>query len=58
MASGLDDSFAEALQGDEQVTAHDCMNANAFKKVGGWSIQARIPAERGREAGQLDPSGT
>jgi len=47
-------SFAETLRGDEQVTAHDCMNANASKKVGGWSIRARIPAEM---AGHLCRSG-
>ena len=55
MASGLDDSFAEALQGDEQVTAHDCMNANAVKK---WEVGRSRRASLPREAGQLDPSGT
>lgn len=28
-------SFAETLQGDEQATAHGCMNANASKK---WEV--------------------
>ncbi len=37
-------SFAETLRGDEQVTAHDCMDANASKKwEAGRSGRASLP---------------